>query len=800
MKRQSAKYRKAKLDFRLTRSRHRLSVFRDLPTFPPTAEEIETCVETCADMGIACVVPRLPTDLKPCAELIPQIAAMYAQFAACAGKAGITVGFHMSPVIEQSFYLTLDTTTARATRTQQLIRREYYCDPGETLHLKIHDGTLMALVIYDDEHADSIDLRAYVKDGYLDYTVPDGNWTVEEYLCTPDPLSDEPPAYTCNLLSSESGTAFLNGLADAFGDVLKGEPGGHIKTLYVTDLCFHAPNRRNWDPAFNRVFTERFGFDPAPYYPALYHDIGEKKAHIKSLFMDCRAEMLRSGMLCALKAFTDRHGMSLIVSTAEPKLPACSWLSGDALANQVFSPCAVQERSYLYGMNSTHLAASAADNYGSQLVCCEMFRDYGRLDTEILYKDTLNVFGHGANLLIAHVNDKLPLYKPSAGAGWFKQKRLERAVRAYPDFVARVQAMLYGGSRINDIAMLYPIYALHDKVYLYEVKTDGRFEYPHTPFSCNYMSILGTLSTYAGQDITMLHPQVLNRNCTVENGVIHLRTTYQSQPFRVLILPGADMVSLENMRMVKAFYDGGGKVIAVGVLPTFAFEFDADCEKESSDPDDFRMFTEGYGTRNDRELREIVRYIFGPEAVSSDVIKEFFYNTNEAGGEAYFLSSGLTGADGSEIPECTLLSDALQSFRVPLDVYMPDMPRFESFGAFNNAYTEFARLGLLDHIPGGGMISHIHKHRDGMEIYFFSNTTDRTYDNFIYLRGVLAPHRWDPHTGHTSRLLAHYVRYRGETYTRVRLHLPSGHGVFLVSGSVPPADRIRITEASGIIR
>lgn len=788
--RYTASYRRAHTAFRRVRSKHRLTVIRDLTAFPPGREEIEDCVASCAANGVACVIPRLPRGLSPSAELLDGVRDMYAAFTTAAAHHGIKVGFLLDRLVEESFFLRLDRDTALSMCSRSLMRREYYCDPHEVLHMRLHGGELMALVAYDDEHTDMIDLRSHVRDGWLDYEVPEGNWTIEEYICTPEPERGEPPLLSCNRLSATACMNFLNGLSDAFSPALETEPGSVISTLFVTDLCFQAPNRRNWIADFNHVFETRFGFDPAPFYPALYHNIGERDRHIKSLFMDCRAEMLRSGYLCALKAFADRHNVRLIVAGTEPKLPACSWLAGDALANQVFAPCAVQEKSYLYGVNSLHLAASAADNYGSKFVACELFRDYARQNEEILRKDTLNAFGLGANLLMAHTDADHPLFR----------KNLLDRIRTwltgrhgrftYPEFVARIQALLRGGGRVNDIAILYPIYALHDRVYLYEAPTGGQFEYPKTPYSCNYMTVLNSITTYAGQDVTILHPQSLSRNCSVEGNVLRLTTFYQTQQFRILILPAADMVSLDNMRRIRDFYDAGGKMLAVGKLPVFAFEFNAASLEQSRSPDDF-MMEEDYGTDNDRELRAIVRHIFGEKAADRSIIRDIFHNANPAGGEAYFVGSNLTGADGSEMTDCATLTKILRSLHVPLDVYLPRMPRFDGTGAFNTAYQDFTRLGLVDYIPGGGMVSHIHKRRDNrdrLDIFFLSNTTDRTYDEPVYLRGVLSPSLWDPQTGKTLALHPHYVRNCGEVYTRIHLTLPHDRGVFLVSGPPRRAD------------
>ena len=346
------KYSRAKMAFRTLKSKHRLFLFYDIPSFPPSREEVESYVERCAQNGIGCIIPRLPKGLTPSADLLTQLAEFYEMLTAAAIKKSMKIGLHLEPVVEQSFYLSPAAEFLSHTRTRTLIRRQYFCDPKESLYLQLRKGTHMSVMAYDDEHADAIDLRPYIKDGFISYTVPDGNWTIEEYICTDEPQYGEPPIHTCNLLSFENCMDFLTSLFAHLGEGVNKAMGSTVTHLFVSDICFHAPNRRNWDESFNEVFRDRFGFDPAPYYPSLYHFMGERDPHIKSLLMACRAEMLRSGLLAALKAITDRNGIHLIAAMAEPKLPACSWLSGDTLADSVYSPCAVQENAYLYGMNS----------------------------------------------------------------------------------------------------------------------------------------------------------------------------------------------------------------------------------------------------------------------------------------------------------------------------------------------------------------------------------------------------------------------------------------------------------------
>lgn len=794
MSKHTDKYRHDRAAFKTIKNKHRLTVFHRFDAFPPTREQVRTCVTDCHRLGISCVIPELPAGLTPGRALLEQIRTMYADFVRVISseRLDLQVGILLDPLLEESYFLSLDKEQSAPIAGRSISRHTYFCDPGEKVHIRLHPGTLMAISAYDDEHQDMIDLGGYVSGGYLDYTAPSGNWAIEEYVCTSEPLWGEPEPHSFNRMSESASSAFITGLLDGICPDVPGEPGHVLCNLYVTDLCFNAYNRRNWDPCFNQVFKDRFGFDPAPYYPALYHNIGEKDAHIKSLFMECRAGMLRSGYLHALKEYADSRSLWLIAANKEPKLPSCSWLSGDALANEYVSPCAVQEKAYLYGLNSVFLAASAADNYASKFVACDLFRDYAKLNEKIIYKDTLNAFGHGANLLMIRGGGS----RTFDSSGWNRLiTHLSGAETrgVYPRFAGRIQSLLRGGVCVTDIAMLYPIYALHDKVCLYESLTDGSFEYPYTPSSCNYMTVLSSISTYVGQNVTLLHPEVMNKHCTVEGNKLRLDAAFKEQYFRVLILPGADMVSLENMRLVKDFYDAGGKVLCVGTLPTYAFEFDQTSLTQDRDPNDF-MMTEAYGTDNDRELRAIVKHIFGADAVNPDLVDESFYNANEAGGEAYFVGSNRTGIDGTEQTDCANLKNCLQSFDVPLDMYMPHMPRFDSLGCFNTAYSDFAQLGFTDFIPGGGMISHIHKKRDGLDIFFIANTTDRVYDEYVYLRGVFDPSRWDPHTGATHDILPHYVRSRGEVYTKVHLTLGEDSAVFFVC--LPSANEEKIRRAA----
>ena len=156
------KYNRAKNAFRTVKSKHRLFLFYDIPSFPPTREEVERYVEQCAQNGIGCIIPRLPKDTAPSPDLLTQVADFYEVLTAIAAKKDMKIGMHLEPVVEKSFYLSPAAEFVAHTRTRTLIRREYFCDPKEQIYLQLRKGTSMSVMAYDDEHADAIDLRPYI--------------------------------------------------------------------------------------------------------------------------------------------------------------------------------------------------------------------------------------------------------------------------------------------------------------------------------------------------------------------------------------------------------------------------------------------------------------------------------------------------------------------------------------------------------------------------------------------------------------------------------------------------------------
>ena len=254
-----------------------------------------------------------------------------------------------------------------------LTAHSYPCSDREEVALTLHDGIHMSVTALHEENGDTVDLRDHVSGDVVTWRAPYGNWTVTEYNCVPDYESRR-----VNILSYDSSIKYIRAVWSLFADIFEPYIGNVLTMLCYRHLCYGSRNRRDWDDDFNEKFRERYGFDPAPYYPALFDFAGNDTNHYKALFFDCRAHMLREGFLRAASDFAEEIGLSLFGNISEPKLSQCSPITGDAMLDNSASPCGVFERAYLYGMNSVKVAAGAAFGIGHYDVGCEPSRRRAR--------------------------------------------------------------------------------------------------------------------------------------------------------------------------------------------------------------------------------------------------------------------------------------------------------------------------------------------------------------------------------------------------------------------------------------
>ena len=71
--------------------------------------------------------------------------------------------------------------------------------------------------------------------------------------------------------------------------------------------------------------------------------------------------------------------------------------------------------------------------------------------------------------------------------------------------------------------------------------------------------------------------------------------------------------------------------------------------------------------------------------------------------------------------------------------------------------------------------------KDGRDIYFFANSSEKSVDTTVALRGKKQLQVWNPHTGEKAQFQGKHANEAGSPVTTVRLLLPPVSSLFYVA-------------------
>ena len=741
--------------------------FFDINDLDFDQRKIEDIIKSCVKNRVVCIIPSLSDKIIPSREVLSFLSVFYTHLIDCAEKHGLKVGINLQRLVEKSYFCEGESYD-ESILAGVLTRMEYFYSSCEHINKVFDMEKTMAITAYDELYDARINLTDKIENGVLDYSLPEGNWTVSHYVCEKSDLEFSRTSTCANRLSKSDYTEYINNILDLLGEKVKDSLGKTVSLIYVPELCFDAPNRRDWDMAINDEFIKEYGVHPSRYYDALYGSIGESTANVKSLLLSVRARLFRHGCIDAIREFAEKHGINHIYSLCEPKIPANTWLFGDALKNA--SPCAVLDKAYMYGSNSIKLAMPAAENTDGKTVYCDIFRDYYKFNAEIVYNEAINAYAQGINNLILHSPTVKEISKREKKVYKIKNGDLQTS---FSKFIRSAQALLSIGKCVSDIAIMYPVNAIQANVNFYQ-RNEGRFEYPPSQIQNDYMTLMSILSVNCAQDAMYIHPDDLVENCRVEGKKLVFEKT--GMECRMLFLPGANISSHTTARKIKEFYDAGGTVVATVLLPKYANEF----EYGKGEPQGEYNFLGEYVNRADSSLAEIFKEIYGDEALDPSIIRPYYKNTNENGGVAYFIPPSKTAADGSLHVQPSLIKRIVEETNTPLDVYMTNLPKMMNSNGYNTTFYDFKGLGMHETFPYGGLINNIHKNHNGLDIFFFSNTSSEEYHGYALIKGKMKPRAYNPYNKRRIHPYFRYVNFKGEIYTAIDIHLNSGESQFIL--------------------
>ena len=591
-------------------------------------------------------------------------------------------------------------------------------------------SVLAAVSALNEQTREVLDLEPYMNGNTLAWEAPAGEWRVMFFNCgvSMDPNHGNLVDY----MQPEAVSRLLEMTYGEYDKRFKRYFGNVITKTFFDDVGFvHQEN--TWTPAITGIFKEKYGKNPALYYPALFYDIGPETGAARVAFFDIRSELMAEGYVKQVSEWSGKRRLSSMGHPPENYSPNSVVANGDILKYYRHVQIPLLDAIFFYGrgLNGFKQISSAADRGDKPVVGAELCGAFpADMDSLTLYRVALEAMVRGVSFVVPHGMwyttdaDKIripPLIAP-------ENPLLRDALPNYSACVGRSCLILQGGRRVSDIALLWPITAIQAETYINRDANSGLPVANWLPDHVNHHVLSDLLTNKLRRDFTFVHPEDLcNGKITTAGSELVLNNETNIQHYKVLLMPGGNVISAETMRAIKQYYDNGGKVIATSSLPKRAAEFG-----------------------RDEEVARLVTEMFGIDPCQESCSDKFNSNANK--GCLAFLPN----------PTPETLADLFTRWGLRADI------------AFDESTIPPAQVGFLNYI---------HKQKKGRDFYYITNTTGSMVQTTVSLRGKFDHLEfWNPHTGKIDPIRdAESVKQPDNSYvTNIRLSLPQESGMFIV--------------------
>lgn len=582
---------------------------------------------------------------------------------------------------------------------------------------KMPEGRVMSIVAMETKSNERVDLTSEMQDGRIAWHAPAGHWKVMIFVC----VKDGDP--NVDYLDPEAVARFVEMTHQQYYDRFKEYFGDTIDGTFHDEPTMYRAKGRIWTNTFNEKFKARYGFDPAPYYPALWYDIGPDTEAARNYLFGFRTELYATAFPKVIQEWSARHGITATGHQDQEEVVNPVSVAGDLM--KCFKYQGIPGVDKIGGPRPAErfykVISSAAYNWDKALVMSETYGAMGDISWETMYHVAMEQYTKGVNQLIPHAvwyDDQNVTFKPELS--WRNEKYAD-GLSDYNAYMSRLNLMLQNdGRHVADIAVLYPIATLQAGHRL-----DGPLGYYQGGVAIaevDYVDVGELLATQIGRDYTFLHPEVLDEKCVVEGDTLRLDNAIHREAYKVLIIPGHKTIQWSNLKKIKAFFDSGGKVIATGELPSKSAEFG-----------------------HDEDVVQAIETLF-PGARQASTPQPV--TRNAQGGMAMSLK---------KLDAPTML-DALDSLEDVYDV------QFEP----------------------GTALRYIHKVHDARHVYFLANLHNTPVTTRTQLKGRLQLELWNPHTGEISQVEHQHGNAGGQDVTTLQLTLAPTASTFIVAEQAPP--------------
>ena len=445
---------------------------------------------------------------------------------------------------------------------KRLDKTEFIPESKKTFTKTLADDLLMAAVAMDTVSLKRVDLSPFISGDQLIWDVPAGNWKIMIFTCV------DAGNTIVDYMSPEAVELFIGMTHEQYYKHFKEYFGSTIIGTFFDEPTLYYAEGRSWTPDFNKKFEQKYGFNPAIYYPALWYDIGAETEEARNYLFGFRTELYAEGYTKQVNDWSVKHGLLATGHQDNEEVINSVGTSGDLM--KCFKYLEVPGIDKIGGNrpaeNFYKIVSSAAYNWDHSLVMSETYGAMGNISWTEIFNIAMDQYSKGINLLIPHAtwyNTEKVVFLPELS---LRNPLYADSLRIFNDFLTRLNAIMQNDARWEgDVAILYPIQTMQSGHYMdgplghYK----GGVEIP----GLDYVDVGVNLFDHLGYDYQFLHPEVLDEQCIVQENKIFLNNKTQYNHFSTLVIPGCRTISLSNLTKIKAFADAGGAVVFTTVLP-----------------------------------------------------------------------------------------------------------------------------------------------------------------------------------------------------------------------------------------
>jgi len=432
---------------------------------------------------------------------------------------------------------------------------------GERVHLAVGAATVAVTAINED---DGTSVAIPVTDGGIDWTAPPGHWTVmvvaHQFKTSPTRSDTNPkrvkdatqsledyldPAATAQYLAFTH-EQYKKAVGDEFGKTIMGFRG---------DEPDYSISGLPWTPKFFGKFQEIKGYDVRPYVAAFLQPRGTKlteaQTRAKADYYDVFSQMFREGFFkpqgdwCAenhleYQVHLNHEEMEMDLTRSEGEfLRDMQYVQVpgiDSIWHQIWKDTI---------SDFPRLAASASHVYGHPRAFTESFAAYRPAPDVDMARYILNEqFVRGVNLVET-------MYFPASSTDKAHRSSYmdDPAYPALLEYVQRMSYLMSMGRPSASVALYLP----SSSMWMGDAAADTAFVSTERMLSERQI------------DFDIVNDDALAKDLIAGRGTLE---TASGNNYRAVILPNVSLLSQATLDRLRAFADGGGRVLFLGRTPS----------------------------------------------------------------------------------------------------------------------------------------------------------------------------------------------------------------------------------------